>query len=156
MWSRTTATGSVIAETADANRGTTVATTKTPGAARAWNTPGSIGSTPVQRDRKVGQQDDRVVVAPVDRDPGDSATRALGPLAQQGGLAVAGRGDHTDERRGMRDEQPVDQRGPGHDPRAGPRRMKLGLHQLKGWPRPRPSVALKHRHNTLLLPVSTR
>jgi hypothetical protein len=33
-----------MAETADTNPGTTVATTETLGAARAWNTPGSIGS----------------------------------------------------------------------------------------------------------------
>jgi hypothetical protein len=44
-WSRTGVTGWVIAEAAATNRGTVVATTETPGEARAWNTPGSIGST---------------------------------------------------------------------------------------------------------------
>jgi hypothetical protein len=38
-------TGSDVAETADTNRGTTVAATEAPGEASAWNTPGSIGST---------------------------------------------------------------------------------------------------------------
>jgi hypothetical protein len=41
----TRATGRVVAETADTNRGSTVASTEAPGEARASNTPGSIGCT---------------------------------------------------------------------------------------------------------------
>ena len=89
---------------------------------------------PVQRGRDIAQQDDRVVVALVDRDPGDPAPLPRRPLGEQRGLAIAGRGDHTDERRGLGGEQLLDQRGPGHEPRAARRRMELGLDQLKGWP----------------------
>jgi hypothetical protein len=42
------------------------------------------------------------------------------PTGQDRGLALAGRGDHTDEGRGLRVEQLLDQLGPGHDPPAGP------------------------------------
>jgi|GEM_PF-5554082 hypothetical protein len=50
-WSRTNATGAAIAETADANRGSTVPSTETPAEARAWNTPGSRRSTETQATR---------------------------------------------------------------------------------------------------------
>ena len=91
---------------------------------------------PVQRDRDIAQQDHRVVVAPVDRDPGDPIPLPRGPLGQDRGLAIAGRGDHTDEGRGLRVEQPLDQLGPGYDPRPGPGRMELGLQWLEQRPQP--------------------
>ena len=106
---------------------------------------------PVQRDRNVGQQDHRVVVGPIDRDPGDPAPFPLGPLGQQSGLAVAGRGHHAHERGGLGGKQVLDHRGPGHDSRTSRRRMELGLHQLKGWPHPGPHAALGNPYNTLLL-----
>ena len=52
---------------------------------------------PIQRGGKVGQQHRRVVVVVVDRDPGHPPLVSLSPLGQQGRLAVAGRGDHTDQ-----------------------------------------------------------
>ena len=53
----------------------------------------------VQRHRDGGRQDGGVVVAVVDRDPSHPWPLALGPLCEQGRLAVAGRGDHGDDRR---------------------------------------------------------
>ena len=86
----------------------------------------------IQRDGEVAQQDHRVVVALVNRHPSHAAARAAGPLGQQDRLAVAGRRHHPDDRSRRRGEQPLNQRGPRHDPRTGPRWAKLGLHQLQG------------------------
>jgi hypothetical protein len=72
------------------------------------------------RDAGRGQGLEHSRVAPVDRDPGDPIPLPRGPLGQDRGLALAGRGDHTDEGRGLRVEQLLDQLGPGHDPPAGP------------------------------------
>jgi hypothetical protein len=105
---------------------------------------------PVQRDRDIAQQDHRVVVAPVDRDPGDPIPLPRGPLGQDRGLAIAGRGDHTDERRGLRVEQLLDQLGPGHDPRPGPGRMELGLQWLDQRPQPGLLFAAAHLHSMSL------
>jgi hypothetical protein len=56
----------------------------------------------VKRGGDVGQQDRRIVVAVVDRNPAHPAPLALGPLGQQRGLAVAGGSDDADDWRGMR------------------------------------------------------
>jgi hypothetical protein len=91
---------------------------------------------PVQRHRQVGQQHRRVVVAWVDCDPTDPVTLALGPLGQQGRLAVAGRRHNTDHRPGRCSQQPFDQRRAGHDPRPQPGRVQLGLDELERRPVP--------------------
>ena len=47
--------------------------------------------------RDVAQQDDRVVVSAVERDPGEGAWVGLGPTSEEGRLAVPGRRDHGHE-----------------------------------------------------------
>ena len=86
-----------------------------------------------------------VVVALIHRHPTHPAPRALGPLGQQGRLTVAGRRDHTDHRHPIRGDQPIYQPDPSHDPRAGRRRVQLGLHQLERRSDPGPPVALRPR-----------
>ena len=94
---------------------------------------------PVQGRREVGQQNGRIIVAVVGRDPGDPRLPALGPLRQQCRLAVAGRRDNGDHSRCFDGVQPVDQRGPGHDPRPAGRPAQLRLQQRKaGLHSPRP------------------
>jgi hypothetical protein len=98
---------------------------------------------PIQRDREVGQQHRGIVVALVHREPTHPGALALGPLGQQGRFAVTGRSDHRDDRRGMRSQQPIQQRRAGHDPRAGQRRAQFRLHQLEGRPYPGPPVTFR-------------
>ena len=108
---------------------------------RRWNVGGRRGQDleglrferrdPVQRHRQVGQQHRRVVVVGVDRQPADPATLALGPLGQQGRLAVAGRRHHTDHRPARCRQQSFDQRGAGHHPWTQPWRVQLGLDELE-------------------------
>jgi hypothetical protein len=85
---------------------------------------------PVQGHGQVAEQDHRVVVAPVQRHPGGAAA-ALGPLGQQGGLAVPGRGGHAQQPGRGRGQQPLQQGCPRHHAPAGPRRMELGLLELE-------------------------
>jgi hypothetical protein len=68
------------------------------------NDPGVDRLHPIQGDGQVGQQHGRVVVAVVDRHPAHPVCGVLGPLGQQGRLAVAGRGDHTDHRHRIRSQ----------------------------------------------------
>ena len=75
----------------------------------------------VKRGGDVGQQDRRIVVAVVDRDPVHPAPLTRGPLGQQRRLAVAGGSDDADAWRSLRPKQPIHQRGPEHNPRAGRR-----------------------------------
>ena len=96
------------------------------------NDPGVDRLDPIQRDRDIGQQHRRIVVARVYRHPTHPRTLALGPLGQQGRLAIAGRGHHTHHRHPIRGQQPLHQPDPGHDPRPGRGWVQLGLHQLHG------------------------
>jgi hypothetical protein len=86
---------------------------------------------PIQRRSGAGQEHLGVVVPLVDRDP-CGVPSALGPMGKQRRLPVAGRSDDGDDRHSMRSEQPIDQRGPGNDPRADRRRMKLRFQDLWG------------------------
>ena len=67
---------------------------------------------PVERGRDEAQERDRVVVALVDRDPGERPHVARRPLREQRRLAVAGRRHHQHERERARRAQAVDQRRP--------------------------------------------
>jgi hypothetical protein len=89
---------------------------------------------PIQGDREIGQQHRGVVVALVQRHPTHPVGGALGPLGQQGRLAVPDRGHHTDHRDRIRGQQPFHQSGAGHDPWAGWWWVQLGLHQLQRCP----------------------
>ena len=70
----------------------------------------------IERRCDVGEQDLRVVVPLVDRDPGEGRTRVLGPLRQQRRLAVARRGDHRDDPARVPVRQPVKQRRTAYGP----------------------------------------
>lgn len=70
----------------------------------------------VERFGNVAEQGLRVVVRRLDRDPREGLTAGLGPLGQQGGLAIAGRRDHRDNRRQVASLQPFDQRGAANRP----------------------------------------
>ena len=69
---------------------------------------------PIERRGDVLEQDVRVVVALVDRDPGERARVACGPLGKECRLAVAGRCDDEHEREGAGGAKPVDERRPGN------------------------------------------
>jgi hypothetical protein len=104
-----------MAETTAAIQGTTDATTEILGG----EDPEALRIDrldPVQRDGDVGQQHDRVVVTLLDRDPTHRVALIFARLGEQGGLAVAGWGDDTDQWHRLGVEE-VDQGRPGHDPR---------------------------------------
>ena len=81
----------------------------------------SEGLDAIEGGGEVRQQDRRVVVVLVDRDPSDPGSVPLGPLGQERRLAVAGRGDHGQDHRCLGGGEPVHQRGPCDDPRTRPR-----------------------------------
>ena len=80
---------------------------------------------PVERGGDEAQERDRVVVALVDRDPGERTHVARRPLREQRRLAVAGRRHHQHQREGARRAQAVDQRRPRD--RARQERRNAGL-----------------------------
>ncbi len=90
------------------------------------------GSDAPQGGDEVADQDDRVVVQRIERQPRDRARLARGPLRQDGCLAVARRGDQRHDRRtggcekGRNDAFPID----GSDAFAGG--LELGLEQRPG------------------------
>ena len=102
-WSRwrsstTRTSGWVVAERAAPSRGTRVDPIETPGEARASYTPWSDRLDPIECEREVGQQDGRVVVPAIQRDPGEAAAIGLGPLGQDGRLPVPGRRQERHDR----------------------------------------------------------
>jgi hypothetical protein len=69
------------------------------------------GLDPVERGGDVGEQDDRVVVPVVGRDPAGPGLVVLGPLGEDRRLSVAGRRDDRDDRRAAVGDEPAEQRG---------------------------------------------
>ena len=90
------------------------------------------GSDAAQGGDEVADEDDRVVVQRVERQPRDRARLARGPLGQDGCLAVARRGDQRHDRRsggcekGRNDALPID------GSRAFAGGLELGLEQRPG------------------------
>jgi hypothetical protein len=62
------------------------------------------------------QQEPRIVVAAVERDPRERPRVARAPFAQQRRLAVPGRGDEDGERRPVRGQEWLDQARPANRP----------------------------------------
>ena len=89
---------------------------------------------PVQRGSHVPQQDEQVVVALVDRHPGEGPFVTFGPLRQQGRLPESGRGDDRDHVRGPRRAQPVDETGARDGPSADPRHRVASLRGARAAP----------------------
>src|SRR6185503_13698634 len=90
---------------------------------------------PVESGRDQAQDRDRVVVALVDRDPGEGTHVTRRPLREQRCLAVA-RGRHDQhEREGARRAQPVDERSPrdrsGQE--LGSARLRVGDLERQRW-----------------------
>ena len=87
---------------------------------------------PVERCRDVAEQDDGIVVALVERRPGEVTGVALRPLGEQRRLPVpGGRDDRDDGRRGGR-PQPIHERRPRHGARARRRHPDLRLEEVEG------------------------
>ena len=136
-WSSSTVTGRSIEAMADTNRGTTVM--PAPEEASAQKMVRVDRLDPVQRNRERAQQHDGVVVPVVAGDPGHARADPFGPLRHERGLAVAGRGDHGDDRC-LGGGQPVDQGRPGDDPGTGRRGVKFRLGQLEAGPQRGPAI----------------
>jgi hypothetical protein len=83
----------------------------------------------------VGQEDDRVVVPSVERDPGERPRIRAVPLAEHGRLSVPGRGEHAHEAAAARAGERLDEPRALDQPPAGDRRLELGREQLEGPPR---------------------
>ena len=64
---------------------------------------------PAEREGDVGEQDGRIVVALVDRQPGEVPRIALGPLREEGRLPVSGRRHNGDDRHLAARREPVDE-----------------------------------------------
>ena len=118
-----------------------------PGEARAWNDPRVDRLDPVQRDGDVGQQHHRVVVALVDRDPSHPVPLARAPLGQQGRLAVAGRGDDTDDRHRRAASSRSTSAGRGTIPGRADRGRSFDSTRSKDGPGRVRRVALQGRHH---------
>src|SRR5205085_914370 len=86
---------------------------------------------PTEGCRNVPQQDDRVVVALIDRDPDERPWISLGPLTQQRGLAVPGRRDDRRDSTRRRRAEPVDERRPRNGSRPEARRLDLRLEDVE-------------------------
>ena len=87
---------------------------------------------PVEGGGEVPEQHGRVVVAPVDGQPPEGPRVALGPLGQQGRLAIAGRGDdgrHRDAAGGLQQVEEADPRHLGVGSELG---MQLGRERQDG------------------------
>ena len=82
---------------------------------------------PVQGDGEIGEQDGRVVVVVVERQPGDGPQLPCRPLGEEGGLPIPGRGDQRDDPRRRRVREQVEEPRPGDGTRMRRRRMELGL-----------------------------
>ena len=98
------------------------------GAQRAFP---DAGQRPPQRGQHVAPEQDRVVVAGVERDPGDPGVgRRRAPLGEQRGLPPARRGvEHGEPVRGR--PEPVHEAGPGQQAAAGGRmQLRRQQHRL--------------------------
>jgi hypothetical protein len=93
------------------------------------------GLDPIECDHDVSEEDNRVTIGLVDRYPCERATIALGPLGEQGGLAVpGGRGDRHDRGR-VGGAQALNEVVAPHDPRSDRRSEELRLRHLElEWP----------------------
>ena len=90
-----------------------------PSGASGSSAEGGSGSTRSSAAATCSEQRDRVVVALVDRDPGERPYVAAGPLGEERRLAVPGGRDHEHEREGARRAEAVDQRRPARPCRPG-------------------------------------
>ena len=90
---------------------------------------------PVDRHRQVGEQDDRIVVVRVERQPGERAVIGFGPQCEQRRLAVPGRRDDGHRRQGTRRLQPSRSSGRGMTPRRTAGENSLDSRTSTGRPR---------------------
>jgi hypothetical protein len=90
---------------------------------------GDARADPVERGGGVPPEPRWVVVAGVQRQPGDRPSAAPGPVRQQDGLAEAGRRAHQDQLAAVRLGKPVGQPGAGHKAGTGARDVQLGGQQ---------------------------
>ncbi len=89
------------------------------------------GTVGVERLRHVGQEEHRVVVAPVQREPGERPSVGRRPLAESGGLAVSRRGDDADDAAGSGPREALHQAGSLDEPGPPRRDVQLGPQQLE-------------------------
>ena len=93
--------------------------------------PAIDGRQPVDRRGEVPQQHDRVVVAPIECDPGESSLVASSPLREQGRLPVAARGDDGNGSRAEIGAQAIDERRARDSACRSCRRPELRLHDIE-------------------------
>ena len=96
---------------------------------------------PIQGHRQIRQQHRRIVVAVIQRDPGDAGPQAGGPLRQQRRLAVTGGRHDGHQRVPRRCVEPLDDGRTSDEARAGAGRLELGGVELEGKLRPRPTFS---------------
>jgi hypothetical protein len=87
------------------------------------------GPHPVQRSGHIAPEPGRVVVAFVQRQPGDRLPAAVGPVGQQGRLAEPGRGAHQGQLPLRPLVQPLQQPRADQEPAAGAGPVQLGGQQ---------------------------
>ena len=84
---------------------------------------------PVEGRGEVRQEDGRVVVVVVEREPGHGSRLSCCPVGKEEGLPVPRRGHDRDDRRRRLGRQQADEADPLDDPGARRRGHKLGFHQ---------------------------
>jgi hypothetical protein len=91
----------------------------------------NLGVNRLQGGDEVGQEADQVVIAFVQREPGDRLSRLLGPVAHQGCFAEAGRGRDKDELVALGNAQvePFGEARPGDQVRPRRRDIEFRLQQ---------------------------
>lgn len=122
-----TRTTGPVEESAAATRWATMTGTGVPGGIRRRNLGRVDRRGASQGGGEVGEQHRRVVVLLADREPGDRGLGPGGPLAQQRGLAVAGRGGDGQHRHVPRLLQPGQEAGPHDRVPVGGRQAELRL-----------------------------
>ena len=88
---------------------------------------------PVDRSGDVPEENERVVVASVDRHPRDTPCFGRRPLREQRGLAISRRSDHQHRLRRLAPPQPRDQCGSRYDARPNGRRLDLARENREAW-----------------------
>ena len=89
---------------------------------------GIHGRNPIERNGKVGEEGDGLVVGLVERNPRERAVSSSSPLSEERRLAVAERRRQDRHPGGTRDAEAIDERGPANRPLSRRRRAELRLH----------------------------
>ena len=121
----------------------------------AERAPPEVGADAVDRGREVRPQAHRVVVARIERDPGERRVAVRGPGPHRGRLAVSGGGGHERERGALAGVEGACEPRPLHQPGPWPRGCELrrGERHPRRTGEGRGGAGLVRRHRPFKLPT---